>query len=528
MKYKIVLLPVFLLLFFAGHAQKRALNSITENELKAHLDFIASDFLQGRDFGTPVPGLQIAAKYLSSECLKTGLTPWAANFSQQVEMISIQADSTNTFIRLNYAHGQNEFTSKSIIAFPGSHQNDTIKAPIVFAGYGYQNRQTGYDDFDGIDLTGKVVLIMTHNPEIKTDTSVNEIIASEMQKIARIFISGAKAIIYVPDPLTRENSWFGMLQGYASQGSYQLTETDIQNIPGNIVLANNQIANAILEETGNSLENIQIGINETGKPNSFDLLNVTAEIQLVKKMERVYGENIIAVVEGRDPKLKNECVVLTAHYDHIGISEKGEINNGADDNGSGTAVLLEIAQAFSKMKKKPRRSIVFAWVTAEEKGLVGSKYYTLNPFFPLENTILNINLDMVGRSAEKETVKIENPENSLAGPDGVYVYIGDKNPEIEKISAAICSKLGLIPSDALDDEFMNNSDQYNFYVKGIPVIGITTGLHDDYHKPGDDSDKIDYTKMKRIADFTFLVANEIANRKKRPTKNQDFENINLR
>lgn len=500
----------------AGFTQKKELKSITENELKAHLEFIASDYMQGRDFGTPIPGLEITAKYLQSESLKMGFKLGGENFSQSVKMISIQTDSMNTFIKLKNKNGGDVFKSNDIITFPGSVKNDTINGAIVFAGYGFKSKETEYDDFGELDLTGKVVMIMTRNKELAMDTSKKDDNTNlEMAKLAHIFMSGAKAIIYIPDPLNPDKSWFEMVEDYASAGTYQLEGGENFEMSGNIILVNNAIANAILTESGKTLEEIQRKINESGKPNSFELKDVSAEIQLAKKSEAVFGENIIAIVEGSDPVLKNECVVLTAHYDHVGITSKGEINNGADDNGSGTVALLEVAEAFSQMKKKPRRSIVFAWVTAEEKGLIGSEYYTLNPYFPLENTVANVNLDMVGRSANNELDKVTNPEKSLAGPNGIYIITGDQSSELVKISNKVCSDLGLIPSDALSDEFMNSSDQYNFYKNGIPVIGVSTGLHEDYHHPTDDFDKIDYAKMKRVADYTFLVANEIANKKKR-------------
>jgi Zn-dependent M28 family amino/carboxypeptidase len=305
-----------------------------------------------------------------------------------------------------------------------------------------------------------------------------------------------------------------MVEEYAGMGTYQLEGQDREEFPVNIILANAEIADAILKESGKTLREIQLEINKSGKPNSFEIKNVTAEIQLIKKAEKVEGENIIAILEGSDPVLKNECIVLTAHYDHVGITSNGRINNGADDNGSGTVALLEIAEAFSQMKKNPLRSIVFAWVTAEEKGLIGSEYYTLNPVFPLEKTLLNINLDMVGRSAEKEPEETTNFEKSLAGPDGFYIITGGKNPELTEISLKISGDLNLVPNDALSEEFINGSDHFHFHKNGIPVLGVTTGLHEDYHTPNDDVNKIDYLKMKRVADFTFLIAYEIANRKK--------------
>jgi hypothetical protein len=519
MKSTYILAFVFVFVVLNSLAQKNELKSITEHELKAHLEFIASDYMQGRDFGTPIPGLEITADYLKSQCLKMGMKPGGVNFSQPLKMISIQTEKENTFIKLKNEIGEKVFKSDDIIIFSELAKNDTLYAKIVFAGYGYQNDEIGYNDFEGIDLNDKIVMIMTRNSEIALDTMKGEDLSKmEMAKLGRIFLSGAKAIIFIPDPMNPDNSWFEMVKDYTSQGIYQLDDDEDSGRPDNIILANTKLANAILKESGKTLEEIQREINNSGKPNSFELKNITAEIQITKKIETVYGENIIAIVEGSDPVLKNECVVLTAHYDHVGITMNGEINNGADDNGSGTVALLEIAEAFTKMKKKPRRSIVFAWVTAEEKGLIGSEYYCKNPVYPLEKTLVNINLDMVGRSAEKEPGKLVSPDKSLAGPNGVYIITGDQNSELIEINNKISRDLKLVPSDALSGEFIHGSDHFHFYKNGIPVLGVTTGLHEDYHTPADDFDKIDYLKMKRVAGFSFLVAYEIANRKKRLQK----------
>jgi hypothetical protein len=515
MKSTYILAFVFVFVVLNSLAQKNELKSITEHELKAHLEFIASDYMQGRDFGTPIPGLEITADYLKSQCLKMGLKPGLPNFTQPVKMISVQTEKENTFIKLKNSLSDEVFKSNDILTFPGSVKNDTVISKIVFAGYGYQNDDFGYNDFEGIDLTDKMVLFMTRNRELAMDTAKRgDLSKMEMSKLGRIFLSGAKGIIFVPDPLNTDQGWFEMVKDYALQGTYQLDVKETQEIPGNIILATTEIADAILKETGKTLEEIQRGINDTGKPNSIQLENITTEIQLAKKAETVFGENIIAIIEGSDPVLKNECVDLTAHYDHVGVTRNGEINNGADDNGSGTVALLEIAEAFTKMKKKPRRSIVFAWVTAEEKGLIGSEYYTLNPVFPLEKTVANINLDMVGRSAETEPEKMVNVNKSLAGPNGFYIITGGKSPELTEISNKISRSLNLVPNDALSEEFINGSDHFHFHKNGVPVLGITTGLHEDYHTPADDFDKIDYHKMKRVAGFSFLVAYEIANSKK--------------
>ena len=501
------------ILFTSVFAQKKELQSITQYELKAHLEFIASDLMQGRDFGTNIPGLEITADYLKNQCVEMNLTPGLKNYEQTFSMISVKTQTEGTFIKLSNNKGDEIFKSSGIYILPGSVKNDTIKAKVVFAGYGFTDEKTGYNDYEGLDLKDKIVLIMTRNKDLASQTTdLEENTNMEMAKLGRIILSGAKAIILVSDPLNTDGSWFEMVKEYTSEGTNFLEGGETMEIPGNIILSDSEIADEILKETGKTLKEIQEEINKTGKSNSFELENITAEIQISKNTELVTGKNIISVVEGSDPVLKNEYIILTAHYDHVGANQNGEIYNGADDNGSGTVTLLEVAEAFSQIKKKPARSIVFAWVSAEEKGLIGSEYYCKNPAFPLEKTVANINLDMVGRSAEKETGPVTDSEKSLAGPNGIYIISGNEDSEISKIGNKISTRLNLVPSDALSEEFLTGSDHYNFHKKGIPFLCITTGLHQDYHKPTDDFDKIDYTKMKRVADLTFLITLEIANR----------------
>ena len=166
MNSKITISLLFLFVFFAAFSQKKELQSITENELKAHLEFIASDYMQGRDFGTNIPGLEITAEYLKSQCLKMGLKPGGTDYAQTVKMISIKNDTANSFIKLKNTNEIEEYRSKDIITFPGTSKNDTIIAPVVFAGYGYISKEGEYSDFEGLELKDKIVMIMTRNIEI--------------------------------------------------------------------------------------------------------------------------------------------------------------------------------------------------------------------------------------------------------------------------------------------------------------------------------------------------------------------------
>ena len=522
MQSKINLTTVLLLLAFSVFAQNKATKSITPGELRAHLEFIASDYMQGRDFGTPIPGLEITADYLKAECTKMGLKPGAENYMQKVELISLKSDPENTFIKLKDQSGIT-YESNDIFSFLADERNDTIEGEILFVGYGWYDEETKYNDYERFDVKDKIVVAMSRNREAALDTaSKTHNINIEMRKIQRSVFGGAKALILVSDPLNTDNRWFSTLKAYMAGGMYRMKGRAGMQMPGNVVFVNSQIVNEILKESGKTLSKLQQEINSTGESKSFEVKNLAAEIVLGKKVETVDGKNIIAVLEGSDPVLKNECIVLSAHYDHIGIDPNGEVNNGADDNGSGTAALLEIAEAFTLMKKAPKRSIVFAWVTAEEKGLFGSEFYTQNPIFPLEKTVANINLDMVGRSAEIEPEIGAAMEESLMGPNGIYIVSGGQSSELTAISNKICKQLGLIPSDAMSKDFLNRSDYYHFYKHGIPVLGLSTGLHEDYHQPSDEMDKIDYNKMKRVADYCFLVANKVANQNQRIVVDKPF------
>ncbi len=519
MKSQIKLTILLLLVALNAFPQKKALESISENELKAHLEFIASDSMQGRDFGTPVPGLEITADYLKTECMKMGLKPGGTDYFQIVEMVSVKQDMKNSFIKLNGANGLEKYKTKDFISFGvgGTAKNDTLTGNIVFCGYGWNNNGIKYNDTEGQDLKDKIVLVMTRNLETALDTSKKSIDTNrEMEKVKWAFMCGAKALILVPDPLNPDKKLFNMLtkyfstlEGYALKGM-----RGRPTIPINLILGTEVLANKIVKESGKTLLQLQNEINKSGSTKSFEVKNCKAEIQLIRKSEITEGKNVIAILEGSDPVLKDECVVLSAHYDHLGIAANGEVFNGADDDGSGTVALLEIADACTKMIEHPKRSIVFAWFTAEEEGLLGSCYYTQHPVFPLEKTLTNINLDGIGRSAEKEPEKDVNIIMGLCGPNGVYILSGGQSSELLKISNTFCKQLNLI-LNAVPSIFLKTGDHYHFYKNGIPVLGISTGFPEDLHQPTDDVDKIDYHKMKRVTEFAFLVTEKVANQEKR-------------
>ena len=515
MRTRLILVTLLVGISSIVFAQKKAEETICENDLRAHLEFIAGDLMQGRDFYTDIPGLEMTAEYLKGQCRKMGLKPGFDDYFQLVELSSSKPDMEQTWFKLMSPEGEVTYKTQDIFSLGASSGGDTITGDLLFAGYGWYNNETKYNDTEGMDLKDKIVVVMTRTPEM-VKAGEEMAMQSESMKMQKAILGGAKALLFIPDPLNPDTKLQDNLKKYATGGMLQLKGAKAgRRMPIKILFGTSELGDQIVKESGKTLAGIQEEIGETGSPKSFDVKEFSANIQLAMKVSTVEGKNVVAVVEGSDPVLKNECVVYTAHYDHLGTSGEGEVFNGADDNGTGTVSLLEIAEAFQHMKKKPKRSIVFAWVTGEEKGLLGSDYYSQNPVFPLGNTLADINLDMVGRSAEVEPDPEAEVEKSLAGPNGLYIVSGKQSSELIGISNDICDDLGLIPSDKLSEAFLTRSDYYHFYKNGVPVLGLSTGLHDDYHKVSDEVEKIDYTKMKRVAQYSFLVGERVANQKKR-------------
>ena len=235
-----------------------------------------------------------------------------------------------------------------------------------------------------------------------------------------------------------------------------------------------------------------------------------------KTSKIVNSNNILGFIEGTDPKKKDEVVIVSAHYDHIGKRDD-DIFNGADDNGTGTTALLEMAQAFAQAKADgigPRRSVLFLWVAGEEKGLLGSKYYSENPIFPLENTIADVNVDMIGRTDKEYSKKGTSEYIHVIGSDRLSTELHAINESMNEQHVNII--LDYKYNDKKDpNRYYYRSDHYNFAKNGIPSIFYFSGVHEDYHKATDTVDKIEFEKMQKITTLIFHVAWELSNREKR-------------
>uniref|UniRef100_UPI0032179E37 M28 family metallopeptidase n=1 Tax=uncultured Draconibacterium sp. TaxID=1573823 RepID=UPI0032179E37 len=500
---KIVLVSYFLcLISFIGFAQTDALQKIDITDLKRHLGFIASDELQGRRLGTEVDGLKQTANYLADYAREIGLKPGAENYFQNFSMYSVKADKNN-FIEVATLNNKTVFNSNSLLFFGGVEGSKKLRnSTVVLGGFG--------DKLKNESLKEQVLVVAQGNAEsFNKGDDIRLRVSREMEKLKKIEEKEPGVIIVVTSPQDKDNKGFNRLKAWFSQTRYTFNTGDDFIVP--VLFSTPDFADALLGGKGKYkkyLSKVAKGNSSGWQPVQKKSVSLQAEIV----SDEVHLNNIIGVVEGSDPKLKDEYVVFMAHYDHLGMGKGGEVFNGADDNGSGTVAIMEVAEAFMSLDKKPKRSIVFLWTTCEEMGHLGSRYYCDHPVFPLQQTVAAINLDMVGRVYEEQRDDIwKNSPKKIKGFNGLYTLANKVWPELAEINNRKCKEIGLVPDSSLPEHYIRASDHYHFHKNGVPVLNYSTGYHADYHKVGDEVEKINFDKIKRVADLCFLVGLEVAN-----------------
>jgi len=469
--------------------------TITEAELKEHLYTYASDEFEGRETGKP--GQKKAIAYLKAEYEKLGLPAAQAN-GDYFQNVPLEVKNLPTGSMT--VNGEEFSIGDNMLTF--SNATGSIDE-LIYIGYGIE--EGGYSDYNDVDVKDKWILVKAGEPinadgNYKLSGNSEKSVWSNMseapgKRIELAKSKGAKGLIYYDDGnFKRYKGYYDYMKGN-NQGQMGLKSED-GNEGANIFI-NGKLAKSILAT-----------IDEENTPKT---ISVKMVMDLTSTNEDVKSENVAAVLKGSEKP--NEYVVISSHLDHIGITANGEINNGADDDGSGTVALLEIAEAFKKAADAgngPKRSIVFLHVTGEEKGLLGSQYYTdVEPIFPLAQTVANLNIDMIGRI----------DPNREGDRNYVYLIGSDKlSTELHELSEEINKKYTNIELDyTYNDEndpnrFYYRSDHYNFAKNNIPIIFYFNGTHDDYHRPGDTPDKINYDLLKNRTQLIFHTAWEIANR----------------
>lgn len=514
-------------------AQKdNAAATITASDLESHVSFLASPLLMGRMNGEK--SLDIAAEYIASQVKLAGLKPANGNSYFQSYALSKEInDRDKTEVKIISNDGRNTEISKSPLycMLPYGPSNISLEGEVVFAGYGIKSDNHNYNDFVNIETEGKILLIMDRAPTSPEGTSRfnNPEWISEnniRMKYSSIMLSKAKVVLIVPDPksgfksLAESNP---QLAGYT--GARIFDGEKPENYSGsapNIIFIHRNLADNILKGTGLSLEYLQNGIDQNMKSYSF-AINKKVAVNIVTKVESMPMKNVAGYIEGSDPLLKNEVVVFSGHYDHVG-GYGDKIYTGADDNASGCAGLLEIAQAFQLSKNKPRRTILFLWVSGEEIGLHGSAAYTKNPLFPLKNTVVDLNMDMIGRVKRPSDTGDDHP---MSGPGTVFLITDNQSSELSDIAKQVDRQTDLDFDYSLSGpnhplQLFARSDHYNFVKHDIPAIFFSSGLHTDYHTTLDVIELLDFGKMEAVSRAMYEIGLEVANRKTRITVDNPF------
>ncbi len=462
---------------------------ITSEDLRDNLSIIASDALEGRATGTR--GQKMAAAFISFHFEQLGLkAPVNGSYYQPFELYRLMPGETVITTRgTTYQNFQD-------IVFYGQ-DNSSASIPVVFAGRGRAQ------DFANVQVAGKgVVLLMGEDAQ----DYQGPIAEARARKAAAVFIVNTA---------THEQ-----FRGYARQWQSFLTETR-PSLKKPAISGNNSgaffIAPGVAEKIfDTSLAKLNVAAVSTSKSALKRVGEGNVSYKTSVEVQTIGTENVLGYLEGTDKK--DELIVITAHYDHIGKKSSGVgdlINNGADDDGSGTVAVMQLAKVFAQAKKDgygPRRSILFMTVAAEEVGLLGSEYYTENPIFPLANTVVNLNLDMIGRSDEEHK----------DSPPYVYVIGSDKlSSDLHALSESVNKKYtNLVFDYTYNDEshparLYYRSDHWNFAKRDIPIIFYFDGIHEDYHLPSDEVDKIEFDLLTIRTKCVFHTAWEIANRDRR-------------
>ena len=534
LKFSMRLCNQIIILFLAAlfvapvQGQKSGLQSINAHDLKVHMEFLASDELEGRNTGEP--GLMVAARYLAVQAQRLGLKPADPEhgYFQHYTILEKSYDLEKSRITIYQGDSAGQVNHDPFFVFPAVDADSvTIEGEVVFAGYGIRNENFNYNDFENIDITDKVVLIMNRAPmnedgtEAWFDSEKWTGTMSMRYKLPYIYSRDPRAVLLVYDPKSGLNSIEdaspGIMDLLANSRSLKSPDETIGmswNRP-KTVLIHRSVADQLLEGTGGSLEELQLEIDRELSPQSFVLENKRIRIDLNMKMNEMVVPNVFGLIEGSDPVLKEEVVIYMAHYDHVGTDGEGGVYNGADDNASGTVALIELAEAFMKEKKRPARSIGILWVSAEEIGLYGSEYFADHPLVPTEKTAAVINLDMVGRRKTAEDANFTGDDLTIMGGDTVKVIGGLQSSVLMQINKETLEEMGLVGNYTYNqiyhpEQYFYRSDHINFARKDIPVLFYSTGTHRDYHTLSDVEERIDYDKFLKMTRFCYKVGFNVA------------------
>jgi len=514
-------------------AERRIAETITADKLSNWLHFVASDAMAGRD--TPSQGLDVTAEFLKMKLSRWGFKPAGDNgtFFQKMVLKRDVIDAAETFVTVN---GQKFDYGEDLVRVSGTNTG-TMSPKIVFAGNGWMVKSKNLNPYAGIDVSGKIIAVYGEGqisgrnlvplPAGVTQADLTGERGTDWADVVTYARNNGAAGVMVLASSFLNDNWGAVVQNFGrSRPVVDKLQPAVADQGGarqpTVFIASRKLTNAIFAgEAGNPL---------AGAASSFEV-SKSFSLSIALKPEILQTQNVVALWEGRDAVLKNEMVAVGAHYDHVGTNpnapDEDKIWNGADDDGSGTVALLAMAEALAVAKVRPKRSVLFVWHAGEEKGLWGAEYFNKFPTVDIKNVIAQLNIDMIGRSRKPDDT---NPRNKdLSGPNEVYVIgsemmsttLGAITRETNK--AFLKLDYNYRYDDPKDtNRFFFRSDHFHYAVNGIPIVFWFTGVHEDYHQPGDHADKIDYAKYEKITRTIFLTMWKLTDLAERPKVDKEL------
>ena len=471
-----------------------------ETSLQNYAKYLASDELEGR--GTGLEGNRKAAEFIKNFFTNFGLKPVNDSYYQEFFTVTETKliDKNEIIISFNQSDNQNtlSISSQNKITWTVGENyiplnfsnNGTIQTNLVFAGYGISSTENNYDDYENIDVSGKTVIVLRGNPDGDNPHSKFESHSSLRYKSTNAREHKAGAIVFVD---TGED-----------QELINLSANRVGSESGIIAIHADRISIEKLFEDDNSLAKRIDGINNSKKPNSFEINNTKMELTVNLEQIKKSTSNIIGFVPGTNTSFSDEYIIVGAHFDHLGFGGENSrysgnepiIHHGADDNASGTSAMLTLAEKISE--NPVERPVIFMGFTGEEYGLLGSAYYCKNPLVPLEETIFMLNLDMIGRMDENK-LNVHGSGTSTKW-----------EPMLDSLGTVYNFDISTSSSG------WGPSDHSSFYAQNIPVLFLFTGLHDDYHRPSDTWDKLNYERLAQIVSFSESLVQTVAANPEKP------------
>jgi Zn-dependent M28 family amino/carboxypeptidase len=503
--------------------------------IKAHIRFLSDDLLEGRDLGSS--GHEIASKYIAAEFEKLALKPAGDNGSylQVINFRQAFIDQSSPKLKLKTASGEValSYPKHYITGASTVREQANVNGKLIFAGYGIIAPELKHNDYLGLDVKGKVVVVLSGKPS-SFPSEEGAYFGSSSEKKRHAVESGAIGFIVVSTPTAEKVRPYQNLLNYLHMPGVRWLDEHGETAGvfpqlQNSAYLSKEAAQILFADAQLNLEQIYQMLEEDQSPEGFDL-PVSISFSKRSKHKTITSPNVVAILEGSDPKLRQEYVVFSAHSDHIGLAKtvkKDKINNGAMDNASGTAVLIEAARMFSQMQQAPKRSILFVAVTGEEKGLLGSDYYAQNPTVPKGSMVANVNLDMPILTYEFTDV----------------IAFGANHSDLKLSVAVAAEKIGLnlSPDPWPEQALFTRSDHYSFVKQGIPSVFIVPGMQsadplidgskqfghfiqNNYHKPGDDfSQPFNWKAATKFTEVNYHIGLTIAEQITRSSWNEgDF------